>query len=43
VWDMRGSLLTKGHPLFNHDRLCEGASRPRNQSIQSTRRPSGMD
>ncbi|KAK4153797.1 hypothetical protein C8A00DRAFT_43360 [Chaetomidium leptoderma] len=26
VWDMKGSLLIKGHPLFNHDKLCQGAS-----------------
>ncbi|KAK3290881.1 uncharacterized protein B0H64DRAFT_49151 [Chaetomium fimeti] len=25
VWDMRGSLLLRGHPLIDHDRLCEGA------------------
>lgn len=25
VWDMRGSLILRGHPLIDHDRLCEGA------------------
>jgi hypothetical protein len=25
VWDMRGSLLIKGHPLIDHDHLCESA------------------
>lgn len=25
VWDMRGSLLLQGHPLINHDHLCDGA------------------
>ncbi|KAL2258386.1 hypothetical protein VTK26DRAFT_8322 [Humicola hyalothermophila] len=25
VWDMRGSLLRNGHPLYSHDQLCAGA------------------
>ena len=25
VWDMRGTLVSKGHPLISHDRLCDGA------------------
>lgn len=26
VWDMKGSLVMKGHPLLSHDSLCEGAT-----------------
>ncbi|AEO67481.1 uncharacterized protein THITE_2116365 [Thermothielavioides terrestris NRRL 8126] len=25
VWDTRGAFLLKGHPLIEHDRLCDGA------------------
>lgn len=25
VWDMRGSLILRGHPLIGHGKVCEGA------------------
>lgn len=25
VWDMKGALIRRGHPLISHNALCEGA------------------